>query len=56
MAMQPPEKTIEEIVTLLQKGDKSAWKYVSRSNISALVIEADSRKDQKLAQQLRDWF
>jgi len=53
---QPPEKSVEEIVALLQEGNQGAWTYVNRSNISALIIEADTRGDKKLTQALRDWL
>jgi hypothetical protein len=52
----PPENSIQEIIEMLEQGKQQGWAQVNRSNISSLIIEADSKGNKKLAQELRDWL
>jgi hypothetical protein len=52
----PPENSIQEIIEMLEQGKRQGWALVNRSNISSLIIEADSKGNKKLAQELRDWL
>jgi hypothetical protein len=52
----PPENSIQEIIEMLEQGKQQGWALVNRSNISSLIIEADSKGNKKLAQELRDWL
>ena len=50
----PSEKSIKAIMELLEQGE--GWSLVNRSNVSALIIEAVTRGNEKLANKLREWL